>query len=98
MRYVLVTYDRSHDAMDAADALQKAGIVGPVLVPRPRTVSASCGVALRMEADVAPRALQELMAAGLLGEVYCSEDRRSWERCDAQEIVAQGEGYGRARS
>ena len=92
MKYVLVTYERSHDAMDAADTLQRAGIVGPVLVPRPRTVSASCGIALRMEADVAPRALQELMAAGLLGQVYCSEDRRVWQECSAQEIIDRGGG------
>lgn len=91
MRYVLVAYERSHDAMDAADALQRAGIVGPVLVPRPRTVTANCGVALRMETDAAPRALQELMAAGLLGDVYCSEDRRSWQKCSPHDIIAEGD-------
>ncbi|MBC7288136.1 MAG: DUF3343 domain-containing protein [Armatimonadetes bacterium] len=93
MKYVLITYERAHDAMDAMELLRSHGIEGPVLVPKPSSISARCGVALRMESQIAGRVLTTLMAGGLIGAVYCSDDRKHWQECSAEEAAAQAQGY-----
>lgn len=78
MTYVLVTYERAHDAMEAAATLVDAGIRG-TLIPRPRTLTAKCGVALRLSVEDAPSAIKVLRSEGLLGDLFVSEDGRKWE-------------------
>lgn len=81
MMYLLLAYERAHDAMEAAAALGEAGVVGGQLIPRPRTLTAKCGVALRIRADAAQAALAALAPRGLIGEAYASDDGRHWTPC-----------------
>ncbi|MCD6352407.1 MAG: DUF3343 domain-containing protein [Armatimonadetes bacterium] len=88
MKYVLFTFERAHDAMEAAAALGEAGVEGGQLIPRPKTLSANCGVALRVPADKASRAVAVLGEQGLLDEVYVSSDGRQWQAARAEELSA----------
>lgn len=96
MEYVLVTYDRSYDAMEAMELLVKHGVGGAVLIPRPRTISASCGIALRVELQSAGKALALLLRAGLIGDVYSSDDGKSWQPASVSELLEKEDRHGQA--
>ncbi len=85
--FVLLTYDRAHDAMDAASLTDEAGLTDAVLVPRPRTLSARCGVALRAPASSARAVVSLLLASGKLGVVYCGSPKSGWRPCPTEEIM-----------
>jgi hypothetical protein len=84
---VLITYDRVHDAIEAAQVTEDAGLAEAVLVPRPRTLAARCGVALRMPSAIAREAVGLLIAAGRLGAVYCGKPKEGWRPCPTGEIM-----------
>lgn len=85
--FVLIIYDRAHDAMDAAQVTEDAGLAEAVLVPRPRTLTARCGVALRMPSAIARDAVGLLIAEGKLGAVYCGKPKSGWRPCPTGEIM-----------
>ncbi len=86
MTYLLLAYERAHDAIEAAAALGEAGVVGGQLIPRPRALTAKCGVALRIRGDTAGAAVAALAARDLLGEAYVSDDGRHWTPCSADQL------------
>jgi hypothetical protein len=88
MRYVLIAYERAHDAMEAAGAVGEGGVVGAALIPRPRTLTAGCGVALRIVGEEAAKALAILAAKQLVGDVYVSDDGKQWCPASANAIAA----------
>jgi hypothetical protein len=77
--------------MEAADLVDDAGLAQAVLVPRPRTVTARCGVALRMPASVARRVVELLLASGKIGAVYRGSHNSGWRPCPADEIMGPAE-------
>ena len=85
--FVLITYDRAHDAMDAAALTDEAGLTEAVLVPRPRTLTARCGVALRTPTSSARAVVSLLLASGKLGAVYCGGIKSGWRPCPTEEIM-----------
>lgn len=90
MAYVLVTYDRATEAIEAATLLEEAGLAEAVLVPRPRTLTAGCGVALRLPRAQAARALGILLRSGRLGSPYVGEPRKGWKPAPVGELTAEG--------
>ena len=90
MKYVLVTYERAHDAIEAMEAVSECGICGAVLIPRPRTLTAKCGIALRVNATAARQVLGVLLQRGLVGEIYASEDGRRWVQARLEQFVSKG--------
>jgi hypothetical protein len=95
VKYLLVTYERAHDALEAAACLQERGIMGAALIPRPRTITARCGVALRIEAAAAKAALALLMQAGRLGDLYSSTDGAAWTPCAASQVLESEQAAAR---
>lgn len=62
--FVVFGFSSTHDALDAEALLDDMGI-DVVPVPAPATVSARCGVALRVQGSDAERALRYLDNAGI---------------------------------
>jgi hypothetical protein len=88
MRHLLVTYDHATEAIEAATALEEAQVADAVLIPRPRTLKAGCGVALRTPLASASRVIGLLLRAGKLGATYAGEQGRAWQPRTTDELLA----------
>lgn len=91
MPYVLVTYDRPTEAIEAATLLEEAGVAEVMLVPRPRTLGAGCGVALRMPQREAAKAVGILLRNGKLGRPYLGEPKKDWTPVSPSDLVAEAD-------
>lgn len=89
MAYVLITYDRATEAIEAATLLEEAGVGEAVLVPRPRTLTAGCGVALRIQQREAAKAVGVLLRNGRLGSPYLGEPKKGWTPVSPSELTAE---------
>lgn len=64
-KYTVITFPNSHSVMNAEETLKRK-IVFPFLVmPVPRTVSAGCGLAIKLYPDNCEMAIRVLTAAGV---------------------------------
>lgn len=63
--FVVYGFSSTHEALDAEALLDDMG-VDVVPVPAPTTISATCGIALRVPEADAPRADKYLVNAGLV--------------------------------
>ncbi|MCX7597991.1 MAG: DUF3343 domain-containing protein [Armatimonadetes bacterium] len=88
MPYLLLTYDRTTEAIEAAMLLEEAGLTEAVLVPRPRSLVAGCGVALRVPRQDAVRAAEILLRGGRLGNPYLGDPRKGWDPVSPSELIA----------
>jgi hypothetical protein len=89
MGYLLVTYDRTTEAIEAATLLEEAGLAEAVLVPRPRTLTAGCGVALRIPWTAATRAVGILLRGARLGSTYVGEPRKGWKPVPLHDLAVE---------
>jgi hypothetical protein len=62
--FAVLTFASTHDAMTAEQAVSDAGIPGRT-VPRPASMGAGCGIALRLEPRWLERALEVLERSGV---------------------------------
>jgi hypothetical protein len=62
--FVVLTFASTHDAMTAEQAVARAGIAGRS-IPRPASMGAGCGIALRLDPDRLEEAVEALARAGI---------------------------------
>ena len=91
MRYLLVVYGSTHEAMQADYALAQAGFGAYMIVPLPTGISAGCGIAIRIEWPQARRAVEVLRGEGCLGRLYASADGLQWQQMDEAALNDVGE-------
>lgn len=69
--FVVLGFTSTHDALEAERVLEAAGL-DPVPVPAPASLSALCGIAMRVEPSALHDALRELSSVGI-GPVTTTE-------------------------
>ena len=79
MKFLLLAYDSTHEAMAADAALAEAGFCDYAIIPRPSSISSRCGLALRIPWQHARRAIEILRAAECMGTPYASPDGQHWQ-------------------
>lgn len=62
--FVVLGFASTHDALDAEALLGDLGI-DVVPIPAPKSIGALCGIALRLQPDDEPRALEYLKGAAI---------------------------------
>jgi hypothetical protein len=62
--FAVLTFASTHDAMTAEQAVARAGIPGRP-IPRPASMGAGCGIALRLDPERLEEAVEVLAGAGV---------------------------------
>ena len=87
-KYCLIAFKSTHHALAAEKALE-SGLIEQVVIPTPKQISASCGLALKIYINDYPQAVYLLLERGLVDvEAYevNSEDQPSYKRLNFSPI------------